>query len=360
MIEPEKPLSEVGERALLEYLRQRIPRGEGVTVGVGDDTAVVETAAATLVTTDTMVEGVHFLREWTPAPLLGRKALSINLSDIASMAGLPRYATVSLCLPKLLPFAFLDGLYDGLLERAAEAGVSIVGGNLASTEGPVVIDVTLLGQADRVLRRDGARPGDLIVVTGTLGAAAAGVRLLRQGARLGADGQLEATGVWTPSSAEAVRHCLRAHLDPAPPLPFGRALSEHDIAHACMDVSDGLSGDLLSLCQASGVSAWIDVAAVPVDPRMAGLERARGGDSLALALHGGEDYQLLLAVAPENLEALRDLAVVWNLPLATVGEFGEGAPAVSIRTEKGLEPLEPLAFDHFKTQPRPGRPGGRG
>jgi thiamine-monophosphate kinase len=360
VIEPEKPLSEVGERALLEYLRQRIPRGEGVTVGVGDDTAVVETTASTLITTDTMVEGVHFLREWSPAPLLGRKALSINLSDIASMAGLPRYATVSLCLPRLLPFGFLDGFYDGLLERAAEAGVSIVGGNLASTEGPVVIDVTLVGQADRVLCRDGARPGDLVVVTGTLGAAAAGVRLLRQGARLGPDGQLEATGVWTPSSAEAVRHCLRAHLDPSPPLAFARALSEHDIVHAAMDISDGLSGDLLSMCSASNVAAWLDVAAVPVDPRMAGLERARGGDSLWNALHGGEDYQLLLAVAPENLDALRDLAVVWSLPLSVVGEFSEGAPAVSIRQEKGLEPLPPASFDHFKPQPGPGRSGGRG
>ncbi len=131
--------------------------------------------------------------------------------------------------------------------------------------------------------------------------------------------------------------------------------------HAAMDVSDGLSGDLLSVCaEASNVSAWIDVAAVPVDPRMAGLERARGGDSLALALHGGEDYQLLLAVPPENLEALRDLAVVWTLPLSVVGEFSEGAPGVSIRTEKGLEPLEPAAFDHFKVQPRPARSGGRG
>lgn len=357
MIEPGKPLSEVGERGLLEYLRQRIPRGDGVILGVGDDTAVVETGASTLVTTDSMVEGVHFLREWTPAKLLGRKALSINLSDIAAMAGVPSFATVSLCLPRLLPFAFVDELYDGLLERAAEVGVSLVGGNLSSAEGPVVIDVMLLGRGEHILRRDGAQPGDLAVVTGTLGAAAAGTRLLRQGARLSAEGTLEATGVWTQSSAEAVRHCLKAHLDPAPPLSFARALGEQQLAHAAMDISDGLSGDLLTLCEASGVGAWVDIASVPVDPKMAGLERARGGDSLALALHGGEDYQLLMAVAPGQFEGLKDLAVVWNLPLAVVGEFYEGPPSLSVRGEHGMTPLEMGAFDHFKPAPR--RSGSR-
>jgi len=191
-----------------------------------------------------------------------------------------------------------------------------------------------------------------VVVTGMLGAAAAGTRLLRQGARLTADGTLEATGVWTQSSADAVRHCLRAHLDPRPPLPFARALAEHQIGHAAMDISDGLSCDLLTMCEASSVSAWLDLAAVPVDASMAGLERARGGDSLGLALHGGEDYQLLLAVPPDQLEALRNLAVVWTLPLAVVGEFAPGPAVVSVRDEAGLTPLEVRGFDHFKPAAR--------
>jgi thiamine-monophosphate kinase len=347
VIEAEKPVSQVGERALLQYLRERIPHGDGVTLGVGDDAALVETGPLTLITTDALVEGVHFLREWTPPRLLGRKALSINLSDIAAMAGVPRYATVSLCLPRLLPFGWVDELYDGLLERASEAGVSLVGGNLSSTEGPLVIDVTLVGRGDRVLRRDGARPGDLVVVTGTLGAAAEGTRLLRQGARLSAQGELETTGVWTQTSADALRHCLKAHLDPQPPLAFARALSEHEYVHAAMDVSDGLSGDLMTLCQASQVCASIDGAAVPVDGKMAGLERARGGDPLTLALHGGEDYQLLMAVPRERLEELQDLAVVWSLPLAVVGELAEGLPALELRGESGVQPLEVASYDHF-------------
>ena len=119
-MEPQTPVGEIGERALIRHLRSRIPSGPGVIVGVGDDAAAVETGPLTLVTSDTLVEGIHFRREWSPPRLLGRKALSVNLSDVAAMAGLARYATVSLCLPPDIPLAFVDGLYDGLLERAAE------------------------------------------------------------------------------------------------------------------------------------------------------------------------------------------------------------------------------------------------
>src|SRR5688572_25817725 len=214
-----------------------------------------------------MVEGVHFRREWAPPHLLGRKALSINLSDIAAMAGVSRHAVVSLCLPADLPVSFIDELYDGLLERAAESNVNLIGGNVSSTSGPIVIDVTLLGQGgERLLRRTGARPGDLVVVTGGLGAAAAGLRLLAQGARLAADGALQATGIWTDSSRDSVRHCRRAQLDPTPPLALGRALVEEDMAHAAIDLSDGLSGDLRLLCEESGVAARISPDMLPIDP----------------------------------------------------------------------------------------------
>jgi thiamine-monophosphate kinase len=340
-------VADLGERGLLAHLRSRIPTGPGVVVGVGDDAAAVETGALTLITTDSMVEGVHFLQEWTPPRLLGRKVLSINLSDIAAMAGVPQNATVSLCLPSDLSLAFVDELYDGLLERSAETGVNIVGGNLSASGGPIVIDVTLLGQGDRILRRAGAQPGDIAVVTGALGGAAQGLRLLRKGARLSAERTLESTGVWTESSAASVRHCLRCQLDPAPPLAFARSLAEHDIAHAGIDVSDGLSGDLLALCREGELAAWIDAAAVPIDAHAASLERARGGDALSLALHGGEDYQLLLALPPDRLEALKDLAVIWDLPLSVVGEFTAGQPALHLKTSGEVVPLEPKSHDHF-------------
>jgi len=338
-------IGQIGERELLRRLRRRIPTDGGVLVGVGDDAAAIATGPLTLITTDSLVEGVHFLREWTPARLLGRKALSINLSDIAAMAGVPRHATVSLCLPSDLPLAFVDGLYDGLLERAAETGVNLVGGNLSATNGPIVIDVTLLGQADRVLRRQGAQQGDLVVVTGQLGAAAEGMKALRKGARLDAEGNLESTGRFSESLAGAVEHCLRVQLDPTPPLAFARALAERELVHAGMDLSDGLSGDLLALCSESRVGARLDPGCLPVDLQAAMLERTRNGDPLALALHGGEDYQLLLAVPPERLEGLRDLAVVWEIATTVVGEFDAADPRV--RLESGEE-LVPASHEHFR------------
>jgi thiamine-monophosphate kinase len=354
MIDPETPLAELGERELLRHIRSRIPAGAGVLGGPGDDAAAVEIGPSVLVTSDSMVEGVHFRREWSPPSLLGRKALTVNLSDIAAMAGVPRYAVVSLCLPADATLAFVDGLYDGLLERAAETGVSIVGGNVSASGGGIVVDVTVLGQSGRLLTRTGARAGDLAVLTGAVGAAAAGLKLLGQGARLGADGEVHSTGMWTESSTDAVRHCLRAQLDPSPPLAFGRALAEGEVARAAIDVSDGLSVDLGELCAASGLGAVVDADALPIDGHAAAFERAQGGDALSLALHGGEDYQLLLAVGPNDFPGLEDVAVVWELRLTVVGEFVAGRPELSLRSGGRTKPLPASAWEHFRSRrPRP-------
>jgi thiamine-monophosphate kinase len=351
VLDPEMTVGKLGERALIKHLRSRIPTGLGVSVGIGDDAAAVETGNLTLITTDTLVEGTHFRREWSPPRLLGRKALTVNLADIAAMAGIARYATVSLCLPPDVQMGFVDGLYDGLLERAAESGVSIVGGNVASAWGELVVDITLIGSGDHLLTRKGAVPGDLAVVTGHLGAAAEGLRLLQQGARLNEELFLTSTGIWTESSTEAVTHCLRAQLDPTPPLALARALAEQELVHAAMDISDGLSGDLLTMCGESGLAAWIDPDNLPLDPVAAALERARGKGAFDLALHGGEDYQFLLAIPPDKMDGLKDLAVVWDLPLTIVGQFFEGEPSVSLNRDGSMEHLKPHSFDHFRSRP---------
>jgi thiamine-monophosphate kinase len=356
-MDPEARLGDLGEKAILKHIRSRIPLGPGVALGVGDDAAAVETGALTLVTTDALVEGVHFRRTWTSPRLLGRKALSVNLSDIGAMGGVPRFVTVSLMLPLEVKLEFVDGLYDGLLERAAWAGVSLIGGNLARTEGPIVIDLTVLGHADKLITRAGAQPGDLLVVSGSLGAAAAGVKLLAQGARLTEDGDLRDTGMWTESSGPLLLRCLRAQLDPSPPLAFARALAENDVVHAAMDISDGLSGDTLQLCQESGVGAWLDPINLPIDRAAAALERARGADALDLALHGGEDYELLMAVAPDRLDALKDVAVVWDVPLTVVGQVVAGAPEVKLRSGGVRLPCPMNAHDHFRAA-RPGTAEG--
>ncbi len=342
-------LDSLGERALLRHLQARVPAVAGVVLGIGDDAAAVEVGPFALVTTDSLVEHVHFLREATPARLLGRKALSVNLSDIAATGGLARYATVSLCLPPELELDWLDALYDGLLERAAETGVGLVGGNLTRRGEGIVVDVTLLGDAGHLLLRSGARPGDQVVVTGSLGAAAEGVRLIADGARLDEEGELASGGLWTESSSAAVAACLRAQLDPRPPLALGRAIAERGLARAGMDLSDGLSSDLAEVCRQSGLAAVVDAAAVPVDAHAAGLERARGGgDALELALHGGEDYQLLLAVGKDDLAAIVELGRVWGVDVRAIGEFVAGEPVVRIREASGERPLAPSGHDHFR------------
>jgi thiamine-monophosphate kinase len=351
-MEPQTPVGEIGERALLRHLRSRIPSGPGVVAGVGDDAAAVETGPLTLVTTDCLVEGIHFRREWSPPRLLGRKALSVNLSDIACMSGLSRYATVSLCLPPDVPLEFVDGLYDGLLERAAETGVSLVGGNLSASQ-VVVVDLTVLGRGDRLLRRTGAAAGDLVVVTGTLGAAAAGLRALEKGARLDGEGALSDRGPWAADAADGLVPCLRAHLDPAPPLAFGRALAEQEaVVHAALDLSDGLSGDLLTLCEENDLSAWIEPEWLPVDPAAARLEKESGGDAFSLALHGGEDYQMLLAVPPERVDTLREVATVWSVTLSVVGQLAAGPPGLSLRFGEAMRKLRPKSHDHFAVPER--------
>jgi thiamine-monophosphate kinase len=350
--DPHAPLAAIGEKQLLRRLEARIPRAAGVVVGIGDDAAAVEIGPFALVTTDSLVEGTHFARDAAPARLLGRKALTVNLSDVAAMGGVGRYATVSLCLPADLPTGWVDSLYDGLLARAAESGVVIVGGNVARGADAIVVDVTLIGDAGRLLLRSGAQAGDRVVVTGTLGAAAAGVTLLAEGARLDEDGALVTTGKWTDSSSAAVLACLRAQLDPQPPFALARSIAERGIAHAGMDLSDGLSSDLAELCRHAGLGAVIDVAALPLDPAAAGLERARGGDPTPLALHGGEDYQLLLAVAPGELDDVCDLARVWGIPVTAVGEFVEGDVEVRVRDSGGERRLEAGGHDHFRPAPR--------
>jgi thiamine-monophosphate kinase len=317
-----------------------------VKIGVGDDAAAVETVGLTLVTTDTLVEGVHFRRDWSPARLVGRKAMAVNLSDIGAMGGRPRFATISLALPADLPMAFVDGLYDGLVERAGEAAVAIVGGNVAATRGPVVIDVTLLGDASAggVLTRGNALPDDHVVVTGALGAAGAGLLLLEAGVRPGDPPR--ATGSPEDIPPELFAAALHAHLDPTPPFVFGAAVAEAALAHAAMDLSDGLSGDLAAMCEASGVGAFVDAEALPVDPAASAADRDA---ALELALHGGEDYQLLLAVADDALDRLRELADGSGVRVTSIGRFVDTA-GVTLRRAGEAVSLRPRSHEHFRSR----------
>jgi len=328
-----QPLTE--DRFIRLMLRLSRGRGPAPVVGIGDDAAVLATASKsrTLVTTDFLTEGVHFRSRWTPPRLLGRKAMAVNLSDIAAMGGVPLSAVVSVGLPRGTTFAFARALATGLAEQARRHRVTIVGGDTCAAE-RLFVSVTLLGAVEigREVLRSGARAGDRLYVTGTLGASAAGLGLLRRRARGGR------------SRAEST--ALRAHLDPEPRVLFGRALGLTGIARAMIDLSDGIARDLPRLCAASGVGAVVSASALPVDPaaaRVLGKRRA-----LEAALAGGEDYELLFAARAEHEPVLARLGARLGVPVRAIGAILPRGRGVRLLGRDGrYRPLPRPAFEHF-------------
>jgi len=298
------------EENILERLRRRvvIPRGSRVIAGIGDDCAIFRPRGGKedlLFTTDLLIEGVHFERATHSAVQAGHKALARGLSDIAAMGGVPLFCLLSLALPEWANGHWVDGFYRGVLRLAKSTGVVLAGGDLARAE-RATCDIVVAGSVPRgrALRRDGARPGDLIYVSGRLGGSALGLDTKRGRA-------------W------------ERHLRPQPRLALGRYLREKLHATACMDLSDGLSLDLRRLCRASRVSAEIEPPPV------------FQGATIEHALHGGEDYELLFTVGagtrvPERVE---------NLALTRIGVIHRGPAG---RVLLSGQPLAPLGYDHFR------------
>ena len=304
----------LGEAALVARLRHRAgPPPDFVTLGIGDDAAVIapERGRHTVATTDSLVEDVHFRRAWTPLHAVGHKALAVNLSDLAAMGASPRASLLSLALPRDLPIADFDALIDGFVSLAEAAGAPLVGGNLTRSPAPIVIDVTALGtvRPRRLLKREGARDGDELYVTGALGAAAAGLAIL-------------AAGVDRASLDEAAAACVARYEQPDARVRCGQIVGRTGAASAALDVSDGLADAARRLADASGVGVVIDADALPVHAGVRDWTGRSGQDAIALALSGGEDYELALAVRPRQrskfLAALRRCA---GLPVTRVGRF---------------------------------------
>lgn len=334
-------LEDTSEFELIDRLTSHLTTRSNVELGVGDDAALLVPSPDELLiaTCDAQVEGRHFIRGIATPEEIGHKALAVNLSDIAAMGGRPLWALVSLLLPPALEVPILDGIYAGLRALAEAHGVAIVGGNVSSTSGPLVIDITLLGAVarDKALRRDGGRPGDAVLVTGSLGAAAAGLLALVTAPGL----------VSLPSGVlERARQALVA---PLPRLREGLALGQSGLVTAMLDISDGLASDLRHICERSGVGAILDAASVPIDAAAGIIANAYGREPLALALDGGEDYELLFTVSPEHI---RDA-------VAAVGSVGGAAreigrlttPDMGIQLQRAdgtVQTLEPEGWDHLQ------------
>lgn len=324
-------LKDIGEFGLIARIAGQVSHRSGVEVGIGDDAAVTRPTdgCLTLITTDMLVEGVHFDLSMCDPVTLGRKSLSVNLSDIAAMGGESRYFLLSMAVPPSFPVAFLDSFTRGLLERAEEFGVGLIGGDTCSSKGGLVLSITVIGEQrpERIIRRDGARPGDLIFVTGTLGDSALGLEMLKQG--------------------EPGAFATERHLDPVPRVREGLALATALLPTAMIDVSDGLAADLGHILASSAVGARLYVEEIPLSPFFREKCTPLTDEALSLALAGGEDYELLFTVPPSRAGEVHPLIARFGTEVTKIGEITAGS-GLSLLSEEGLEfTLAKKGFNHF-------------
>lgn len=287
-------LSQIGELSLLDRLRKRFrTRSRGLILGIGDDAAVIRPCGNTLVTSDMMVEGVHFDLSWTTPFQLGFKLVSVNISDIYAMGGIPRYILLNFAASKDCTTRFFEDFFDGIEHALKTYAVSLVGGDISASD-RIMLSVTAIGSAETVIRRQGARVGDRIYVTGTLGDAACGLELLR---KLKRTVDLEKGRRYAlPLAREAAVPLMRRHL-----MPVARDPSElRGKATAMIDVSDGLLIDLGRLCRESGVGARIRAQDIPLSDALKDAASSLGLSAVTLALSGGEDYELLFTASPKK------------------------------------------------------------
>jgi thiamine-monophosphate kinase len=328
----------------INALRQRVPStSQSLIAGIGDDAAVFRNGAGkdTVITADLLVEDIDFRRTTTPPFLLGHKALAVSLSDIAAMGSRPLWSMVSVGVPEdIWQTDFVDRLYDGLMDLANRYGVQLIGGDTSRTTENIVIDSIVVGEctAGMSVLRKGAGAGDQIFVTGSLGAAAAGLRLIERGAHLAEQNLAD-------EDSQKLDHILLRQLRPDPRVGWGIVLGEEHIATSMIDLSDGLSSDLNNLCSASGVGALIDSSLLPIDETVIELCGRRALDPLQLALHGGEDFELLFTVKAADVARLPRR--VDGVGIKRIGEITSASEGIRISEGGRIWELKPGGWKHF-------------
>jgi len=330
-------VGDLSEAELIARVQAHLPPRPGwMLVGIGDDAAVVEPERNRLevLTVDALVEGVHFDRAFTPARAIGHRALAVNLSDIAAMGAAPRLALLSFALPPHLPLADFDDILAGLTALALRHRVHVAGGNLTRSPGPLMLDVMLAGTVKRrrPLLRSGARAGDDLYVSGTIGAATAGLAMLSERPELAAEDGSPSVG---------------RYLYPDPRIRLGLLIGRTRAASACMDLSDGLADAVRQVAAASGVGAAIDAEALPIEAEARAWFTAHGDDAVRAAVEGGDDYELLVAAHPRHrrrLEAARRLS---GVSLTRIGVCTKDR-AVTIGQSDGSTRPMPRGYAHFR------------
>lgn len=321
-------LKELGEFGLIARIRERFTAPEGVT-GIGDDCAVLprRDGRDTLVSTDMLVEGTHFLRGDIPPYALGWKSAAVNLSDIAAMGGNPLGTFLSLALPACLDGAWIDEFLRGYAAVSERFGAALLGGDTTASPDRICINVAVLGEcpSGSARKRSDARPGDLVCVTGTLGDSAGGLKAILEGAERDAD----------------VRTLVDRHYLPIPRIDEGLRLAAASGVHAMMDISDGIGSDLSHILEASGAGAEVDVRTLPLSPALKRVCDHLGWDATQLAVSGGEDYELLFTIDPEAEATL-------DVPHTVIGRITESSRGRPGMTEWRGTDRSFSGFDHFR------------
>jgi len=328
-------LREIGEFGLIDRIRKWMTVTDPALLqGIGDDVAVIEIRDKVLLaTTDILIEGVHFDRSWIDPYRLGKKSLIVNLSDIAAMGGIPKYFLISLGLPKNLSLSFISSFYRGLKEGAKRFQVDLIGGDTSLSQ-KIVINICLLGEGKKrdLLFRRGAKVGNDLFVSGTLGDAALGLKILQKEGFMGRPKGL-----------------IEKHLSPYPRIELGQAIARRRLATAMIDVSDGLLIDTTHLLEESGVGARIWEDRIPLSRSYQKWTHSFSKDPYQMALAGGEDYELLFTASLKARKKISSLARSSKIPITWIGKILPQKKGFHIIRRDGKEysPVR-LGFEHFK------------
>ena len=337
-------IKELSEGKIIDFLRRQFnARSAALRKGIGDDAAVIHPAGADedwIISTDMLIEGVDFHRSWASPGQLGHKALAVNLSDLAAMGAQPRFLTVALGIPDDVSEQWIHAFFKGLKKLGIIYKAHLIGGDLSRSPSEIQISITVLGESvhRKTTYRAGGKPGDAIYVTGTLGLAFAGLRLLQGGVR--------------QASTQPERRALVAQRTPQPRCAEGLWLAQSGYVRCMMDLSDGLSSDLPRLCTESGTGAEVNLSRLPVFVESANLHF----DPIELALHGGEDFELLFCVKSRESEAFEAAYPKHLAPIRCIGNLTAN-PAIVQMAREGMPglPLMPAGFDHFLSRAKPRR-----
>ena len=330
-------IDEIGEFGLIERIRTRkSTQDEDVVVGIGDDCAVVRRGPLLeVLTTDCLVAGTHYEEGWLSMKDIGWKVVAVNVSDVAAIGGFPRHALVTLFLPEDFDVKQVDDLYEGMEECGEAADVSIVGGDIVRTTGPFAVSVTLSGicERDQLVLRSGARREDIVVVTGSLGEASIGMRLLQEG--------------WSSRDTSAGA-CVTRFRRPLPRLNEARTIIQTLLPSSMIDISDGLLSDLWHIMEASGVGAELDSESIPIGGCVLDYFQGDREEALAQAMKGGEDYELLFTINSRQIEQLSEVSRGLGVDLTPIGKITAKTAGVKLAGDDGTRELRRTGFDHFR------------